>query len=222
VADDLRAAAVTSSRPRVATVVATDDRPLVRAGLRAVLSDDRIRVAAVPAPPAALEVIAHHLPSVLVLSVTATDRDPFALVATATSLHPGLRVLIITDDASVADLRTALAAGADSVVLSSVPTDELTEAVMATARGDRVVSPEVALRLASAFHDGPSAESTLSPRELDVLRLLAEGLTNSRIGDRLGLSARTVKSHVQNLLGKLGARDRTGAVAQAFRMGLLR
>ena len=81
------------------------------------------------------------------------------------------------------------------------------------------------MQLATAWHDDPRASaspSSLTPRELEVVTLLADGLTNETIGQRLGLSSRTVKTHVQNLLSKLDARDRTGAVARAFRLGLIR
>lgn len=210
---------------RVATVVATDDRPLVRAGLAAVLAGrDGITVETVCRPTEAVTAVEEYLPAVLVVSVAAQDPDPFQVVATAKALHPALHVLVITEAASVADLREGVAAGADSFVLATMELDEIADAVVATARGDRVVSPEVALQLATAWHDDPQTASptALSPRELQVLTLLAEGMTNQEIGHELGLSARTVKTHVQNLLGKLDAPDRTGAVARGFRLGIIR
>jgi DNA-binding NarL/FixJ family response regulator len=210
---------------RVATVVATDDRPLVRAGLAAALAGrDGIRVEFVCAPTEAVTAVEQNLPSVLVVSIAAHDPDPFQVVATAKALHPALHVLVITDAASVADLREGVAAGADSFVLATTELDDIADAVVATARGDRVVSPEVALQLATAWHDDPQTASpaALSPRELQVLTLLAEGMTNQEIGQELNLSARTVKTHVQNLLGKLDAPDRTGAVARGFRLGIIR
>jgi DNA-binding NarL/FixJ family response regulator len=211
---------------RVATVVATDERPLVRAGISAALdAQTDVQLEAVCRPAEAVPAIEEHLPAVLLVSIAAQDQDPFHVVATTKALHPALRVLVVTDAASVADLREGVAAGADSFVLSTIPIDELAQAVVATARGDRVVSPQVAMQLATAWHDDPSSAastSTLSPRELQVLQLLAEGMTNQQIGEELGLSARTVKTHVQNLLAKLDAPDRTGAVARAFRLGLIR
>lgn len=218
------------SRPgtasRVATVVAADARPLMRAGIAAALGDaEAVVLETVCAPDEVVAAVESHLPSVLVVSVSPHDQDPFQIVATAKALHPALHVLVITDAASVADLREGVAAGADSFVLSTMPTDELAAAVVSTARGDRVVSPEVALQLATAWHEDSSSTTTsssLSPRELQVLQLLAEGMTNQQIGDELDLSARTVKTHVQNLLAKLDAPDRTGAVAKGFRLGLIR
>lgn len=214
------------SSTRIATVVATDERPIVRAGLTVALGEQEgIQLEATCRPAEAITAVEQHLPAVLLVSVAGHDRDPFQVVATAKALHPALRVLVLTDAASVADLREGVAAGADSFLLSSTPVEEIADAVIATALGDRVVSPDVAMQLATAWHEDPSSSTSaasLSPRELQVLALLAEGLTNQQIGEQLDLSARTVKTHVQNLLTKLDAPDRTGAVARAFRLGLIR
>lgn len=211
---------------RRATVVATDPRPVVRAGLRAVLGgSDEVSLDAVCAPDEVLDAIEEHLPAVLVVSISGTESDPFQVVATAKALHPAMSVLVVTDATSVVDLREGVTAGADSFLLSDSTPDELASGVLATARGERAVSPAVAMQLASAWHEDPRARSSaqhLTPRELEVVTRLADGMTNQQIGDALGLSARTVKTHVQNVLGKLDAPDRTGAVAKAFRMGLIR
>lgn len=211
---------------RRATVVACDPRPMVRAGLQAVLRQgDEVALEAVCAPEDVLEAIERHIPSVLVVSISGTESDPFQVVATAKALHPAMTVMVITDATSVVDLREGVTAGADSFLLSDSTPDELASGVVATARGERAVSPAVAMQLASAWHEDPRARTsaqTLTPRELEVVTRLADGMTNQQIGEALGLSARTVKTHVQNVLGKLDAPDRTGAVAKAFRMGLIR
>lgn len=211
---------------RRATVVATDPRPVVRAGLRAVLAgSDEVSLDAVCAPDQVLDAIEQHLPAVLVVSISGTEDDPFQVVATAKALHPAMTVMVVTDATSVVDLREGVTAGADSFLLSDSTPDELASGVLATARGERAVSPAVAMQLASAWHEDPRTRSSaqhLTPRELEVVTRLADGMTNQQIGDALGLSARTVKTHVQNVLGKLDAPDRTGAVAKAFRLGLIR
>lgn len=211
---------------RRATVVATDPRPIVRAGLRAVLgAADDVALDAVCATDEVLDAIEQHLPAVLVVSINGTESDPFRVVATATALHPGMAVMVVTDATSVVDLREGVTAGADSFLLSDSTAEELAAGVLATARGERAVSPAVAMQLASAWHEDPRARSAtqhLTPRELEVVTRLADGMTNQQIGEALGLSARTVKTHVQNILGKLEAPDRTGAVARAFRLGLIR
>lgn len=217
---------VAGLRTRRATVVATDPRPVVRAGLQAVLgSRDEVALELVCAPEDVLAAIDEHLPAVLVVSISGGEADPFRLVATAKALHPALAVMVITDATSVVDLREGVAAGADSFLLSDATPSELADGVLATARGDRAVSPAVAMQLASAWHEDTRTRSTsqhLTPRELEVVTHLADGMTNQQIGEALGLSARTVKTHVQNVLGKLDAPDRTGAVAKAFRLGLIR
>lgn len=220
---------VTSPRgvqTRRATVVATDPRPVVRAGLRAILgSAEHVALDAVCPSEQVLEAIEEHLPAVLVVSISGTETDPFQVVATAKALHPGMAVMVITDATSVVDLREGVTAGADSFLLSESTPSELAAGVVATARGERAVSPAVAMQLASAWHEDPRSRAStqhLTPRELEVVTRLADGMTNQQIGEALGLSARTVKTHVQNVLGKLDAPDRTGAVAKAFRMGLIR
>lgn len=219
---DVRAPASTSTR--LATVVIADDRPLVRAGLRAVLSEERISIVGECRLPDVVSTIDSELPAVLVTVARENDPDPFRVVATVKALHNELRVLVIADAASVVDLREAVISGVDSFLLTDASEQDIRDAIAATARGERVVSPEVAMQLAGSWRqsgdDGGS--SPLTPRELEVLQLLAEGLTNQEVGARLGLSARTIKTHVQNLLTKLDVPDRTGAVARAFRLGLIR
>lgn len=211
---------------RRATVVATDPRPVFRAGLLAVLGgSEDVALEAVCAPDEVVEAIDEHLPAVLVVSISGNESDPFQIVATAKALHPALHVMVVTDATSVVDLREGVTAGADSFLLSDSTPEELAAGVVATARGDRAVSPAVAMQLASAWHEDPrarSAQQHLTPRELEVVTRLADGMTNQQIGEALGLSARTIKTHVQNVLGKLDAPDRTGAVAKAFRLGLIR
>lgn len=214
-----------STRTRTVVAIVADDRPLVRAGLRGVVGADAAVDLRDAVPMTGLAAaIEEHLPNVAVVAVRENDPDPFQAIATAKALHPECHVLVIADVASVIDLREAVIAGVDSFLLSDATEDDIRDGVHATARGDRVVSPAVAMQLAGSWRgEGtPSDESPLTPRELEVLQLLAEGLTNQEIGTRLDLSSRTIKTHVQNLLSKLDVPDRTGAVARAFRLGLIR
>ena len=199
-----------------------DSRPVVRAGLAAVLART------CPVAPADLDevprLIDEFAPTVLVAGLRIDDPTTFGVVAKARSTHPNLRVLVAADGATVVDLREAVIAGVDSFLLTSAPTGELREAVMRTARGERMISPSIALQLADTWRQEPpeTNASALTPRELEVLQLLTEGLTNEQIASRLGTPSRTIKTHVQHLLVKLDARDRTGAVARGFRLGLVR
>ena len=217
---DRRGASVSVSTPWRAVVC--DSRPVVRAGLAAVLAPLG------PVCDAALEdvptAVAAERTDVLVAGLRIDDADTFPVIAGRTTADPSLRVLIVADGATVIDMREAVIAGVDSFILASAPVGEIRDAASATARGDRIISPSIAMQLAGSWRTEPHASgaASLTTRELEVLQLLAEGLTNDRIGDRVGLSSRTVKTHVQNLLLKLDAADRTGAVARGFRLGLIR
>lgn len=206
------------------SVVIADDRALARAGMRAILTGrDEVAVAGAVTTAEAASAAADARADVLMLVVSEHDHDAFRVAASAKALHGGVRVVAVAEEASLLDLREAVMAGVDSFLLTSASADDLVEALIATARGERVLAPEIALQLAGSSR-GESLEdvvASITPRELEVLELLAEGLTNRQIAGRLGLSTRTVKTHVQKLLAKLDAPDRTGAVARGFRLGLL-
>lgn len=209
---------------RTVVALVADDRPMVRAGLEGVVGTGDVTLSGSVALDGIVAAVEESLPNVLVVAVRANDPDPFRVIATAKALHPELKVLAIADVASVVDLREAVIAGVDSFLLSDAGRADIRDAVAATARGERVVSPEVAMQLAGSWRGeaGGDDPSPLTPRELEVLQLLTEGLTNAEIGERLGLSSRTIKTHVQNLLAKLDVPDRTGAVARGFRLNLIR
>ncbi len=214
-----------ASRTETLTTVVADDRPLVRLGLHATAAGaEGCEVTAAATIGKLVEAVQAQRPSLLLLAVRENDPDPFRAVAAARAVHSGLRVLAIVDAASVVDLREAVVAGVDSLLLSSTPVDEIRRACTATGNGERVVSPEVAIQLAGSWRPEyeRSEPAALTARELEVLQLLAEGLTNQQVGDRLNVSPRTIKTHVQNLLSKLDTPDRTGAVARGFRLGLIR
>jgi DNA-binding NarL/FixJ family response regulator len=205
-----------------ATILVCDARPVVRAGLCAILGDAEL--VGECGLTDAVDHVTRLEPTVLVAGLRDDDPETFRVVATAKALRDDLHVLVVADGATVIDLREAVIAGVDSFLLTSAPVEELRDAVARTARGERIVSPSIAMQLAGTWRQEPrdAGASALTPRELEVLQLLAEGLTNQQVGSRLGLSARTVKTHVQNLLVKLDVPDRTGAVARAFRLGLIR
>lgn len=209
-------------RVTTATAVVVDDRPMIRAGMLAVLGEDA--VLADGELNQAAELVELHRPDVVIVMLRGDLPEPYRTIATVKALRGDVHVLALADEVTAADLREAVVAGADGFLLTKAPLPELRDAVAATARGERVVSPEVAVHLVGTWRNDADApqRAQITQRELDVLRLLAEGLTNAQAADRLGLSPRTVKTHVQNLLTKLDAPDRTGVVARAFRLGLIR
>lgn len=203
------------------TVVIADDRPVLRAGLRTALSS----VASVTADTSLSGLVATtraDRPDVLVVGVAPDDTEPFDAVARATTRHPELRVLALTDTTSVVTLRRALLAGVDSVLLTDATLAQIADAVVATAGGERVVAPGIAMALATGSQGDPSqATGGLSARELQILTLLADGLTNREVGEEFELSSRAVKTHVQRLFRGLDVSDRTAAVAEGLRQGLI-
>jgi DNA-binding NarL/FixJ family response regulator len=147
----------------------------------------------------------------------------------ATRSLPGGRVVILTSfdlDEYVVD---ALRAGASGFLLKDAPPEDLVQAVRTAAAGDALLSPAVTRRLLDAVvprlpdrRPPPRALETLTERELDVLRLLAQGLANAEIAERLVVTEATVKTHVSHVLAKLGLRDRVQAVVLAYDVGLVR
>lgn len=204
------------------TAVVAASRPLVRAGLAAITSDGAVDVAAAADPVSLVATVTEHQPDLVIVAITEADDDPYSEIARLMSIHPGCRVLALTEAASVIELREAIVAGVQSLLLADVTVSELQDAIAATADGTRVLAPEVAIQLAGSWATEPAnGEAQLTARELQVLQHLAEGMTNAQVAAELDLSPRTVKTHVQNLLVKLDTPDRTGAVAQGFRRGLI-
>ena len=194
----------------------------MRAGIEALLSASS---ALAVVETCSVEEVRDHVgrarPDVVVLALSAGH--PEALEAAAKlKADDVVRVLLLVDRITAGELRDAVVAGVDGILVTTAHADELPRAVAATARGERVISPEIAMDLVGSRRGNGRTGGDLTPRELEVLPLLAEGLTNHAIAEQLALSPRTVKTHVQNLLAKLGVADRTGAVARAFRLGLIR
>jgi DNA-binding NarL/FixJ family response regulator len=145
--------------------------------------------------------------------------DGSVLTARIKQRHPDVRVLIFTASLDPAQVRRAAGSAADGILLKSIPIDYLVAAIRDVANGRRVVGRDLSGVLAAASDE--SAIPQLSERELEVLGLLAKGMTNKDVARELFISQATVKSHVENILRKLGAADRAGAVAEGFRRRLI-
>lgn len=200
-------------------VVVADDHPVILGGLVAVLqSDPRIRVVATAADGTELvEKAREHAPDVIVSDL----RMPGTSGANATRqigrLPQPPHVLILTTYDSPGDVLSAFEAGASGYLLKAAQPSEIIAAVHAVARGERAVSPAVAKRLVES-----SGREQLTARELQVLERMRAGGTNAGIGADLGIGPATVKTYVERIFDKLGVRDRTSAVAEGIRQGLLR
>jgi DNA-binding NarL/FixJ family response regulator len=208
-------------------VVIADDQPMMRAGFKAVLeATGGIEVVAEAGTgEEAVLAARRHDPDVVLMDIRMPGLDGIE----ATRRLPGHRVLILTTFGLDEYIIEALRAGASGFLLKDAPTQEVIDAVHAVAAGDAVLAPavtrqlldQVGRRLPAAMSRAPEALRELTDREQQVLRMLAIGLSNAEIAEALVLSEATVKTHVSNLLGKLGLRDRVQAVIYAYESGLI-
>jgi DNA-binding NarL/FixJ family response regulator len=217
------------------TVLLVDDQALMRVGFRLVLeSEPDLEVVGEAADGrVALDQVAALAPDVVLMDVRMPGVDGIEATRRVVAEHPGSRVLVLTtfdvDDLAFAALR----AGASGFLLKSARPDELVDAVRTVAAGTAVVAPRVLRRMLDLFAphlpvtgatdagDGRDPRLRgLTPRELDVLHLIAGGASNAEIAVALVVSETTVKSHVGNVFAKLGARDRVQAVILAYECGI--
>jgi DNA-binding NarL/FixJ family response regulator len=206
-------------------VLLVDDDALVRVGLRTILdAEDDITVVAEGADGAEVPpLVARHRPDVVLMDVRMPDVD--GIQATrhllATAADPP-RVIVVTTFENDDYVYDALRAGASGFLLKRARPDEVVEAVRVVTRGDSLLFPAAIRRLVAARGGTVSrATARLTEREAEVLRLMAAGLSNAEIATELILGVETVKTHVGNVLGKLGARDRVQAVITAYETGFV-
>lgn len=212
-------------------VLLADDQSLVREGFRALIEreTDMSVVAEAGDGAQAVQLVRQYHPEVVLMDIRMPGMD--GLQATAALLAadaPTTRVLMLTTFDQDDYLYQALRAGASGFLLKDVRHTELISAIRTVAAGDALLAPAITRRLIENFcrrpppaaAGTPPALSALTPRELDILRLIAEGLSNNEIGQRLFLSESTIKTHVGRVLTKIAARDRVQAVVFAYETGL--
>jgi DNA-binding NarL/FixJ family response regulator len=206
----------------VIRIVVVDDHPVVRDGLRGMLDGqpDLEVVGEAGDGREALAQVARHLPDVVLVDLRMPVLDGVATIAELARAHPGVRALVLTTYDADHDIVRALEAGAVGCLLKDVPREELFRAVRAAARGEPVLAPAVTARLLGRMR-APAAVPP-SERELEVLALVARGMTNRAVARALAISEATVKTHLVHVFGKLGVDDRTAAVTAALERGLLR
>jgi len=199
-------------------VLCVDDHPLVRKGIASLISTEADMVLAGEASTGheAMELFRRFEPDVTLMDLRLPDLDGVTLTRMIREEFPEARILALTSYDGDQDIYAAIEAGVRGYLLKEVVHTEVLRAIRAVHAGKRVLPPDVLERLSEHF-----PQIALTPREVEVLAFVAQGFANKDIASRLGTASGTIKMHVQNILGKLGASDRTHAVTIAIQRGIL-
>jgi DNA-binding NarL/FixJ family response regulator len=217
-----------NGRARICALV-VDDHDLFRTGLASLLgAQEDIEVLAQASGGRAGVRLAHELrPDVVLMDLRMPDLDGVEATRAIVDRNPAARVIVLTVASEEGDVAAAVLAGACGYLVKDAPIDDVVVAVRAAAAGESWLSPRAAAGLLERMrreHIDPAPEpdggEQLSPRELDVLRLVARGLENSEIAAELGISPRTAKNHLSSILAKLGISNRIQAAIYAVRRGI--
>lgn len=230
--DEGRADARTGTTPPPLRIVLADDERMVRTALRAILgAEPDMEVVGEAATGAeAVPLIRELRPDIVLMDVRMPEIDGIrATEQVLTGMAEPPRIIVVTTFENDAYVYDALRAGASGFLLKRAGVEDLVQAVRMVARSDSLLFPAAVRELAARYAGARAARESaralrarLSDREADVLRLMAKGLTNAEIADRLTVGPATVKTHVAGVLAKLGVRDRTQAVIAAYESGFVR
>lgn len=207
--------------PTALRLVLVDDHPVVRQGLRGMLeAEPDLAVVGEAGSGAEAVALARAVrPDVVLMDLRMPGMDGATATERILADSPDSRVVVLTTYETDADILRAVEAGAAGYLLKDASAVDLAAAVRAAARGETVLAPSVATRLVSRLRN-PGGSAPLSARELQVLRLVARGLTNQEIGRELFIGEATVKTHLLRSFAKLEVSDRTAAVTTALQRGL--
>lgn len=205
-----------SNQDQTISVMIADDHPVLRSGIAAVLScDPRFSIVAEASDgDLAVELYQRHRPDITLMDLQMPGLDGIAATMRIRSLNPEARIIILTTYGGDVQVARGLKAGASGYLLKNTARMDLGNYIVSVHAGKRSLSPQLASNLVNCFRG-----DALSKREIEVLRHVAEGYSNRRVGDQLGLSEDTIKAHMKTILQKLDARDRTHAVTIALRRG---
>ncbi|HEV2237855.1 MAG TPA: response regulator transcription factor [Ktedonobacterales bacterium] len=213
--------------PQFISLLIVDDHQLVRWGVRTFLATqaDIAVVGEAGSGEAAVRLAEELAPDVALMDLVMPEMDGVATTRALKRVSPRTQVIVLTSYHEDEHILPAILAGALSYLLKDVGAAELADAIRKAARGEAVMHPRVAARVVQTLQEGPqptlAPAAGLSEREFEVLRLIAEGLGNAEIAERLVISEHTVKSHVSNILSKLHLADRTQAAIYAWREGVV-
>ncbi len=206
------------SAPAPIRVLTVDDHPLLREGVTAMIKSQRDMelVAEASTAKEGLEQFRRHRPDITLMDLRLPDMNGVDAMAAIRTEFPDARIIVLTTFEGDVEIQRALEAGARGYLLKSMPPKELLEGIRQVHAGKKKIPPEIVAQLAEHLSD-----ETLTAREVEVLRQVAGGNRNRDIAERLFISEETVKVHVKHVMEKLGASDRTEAVAIAIRRGII-
>jgi DNA-binding NarL/FixJ family response regulator len=206
------------NEPAKIRVLGVDDHPLVREGLAALINaqTDMCVVGQGSTGHEAIKLFRELQPDVALMDVRLPDMSGIDAMITILSGSPQARVIMVTSSEGDVEMERALEGGAKGYILKSMPPREVLEAIRKVHAGKKAIPPEIAAQLADHMSD-----ETLTAREIEILQLVAEGNRNRDVADRLFISEGTVKVHMQHIMDKLGASDRTQAITIAVRRGII-
>jgi DNA-binding NarL/FixJ family response regulator len=199
-------------------ILCVDDHPLVRKGIAAILANEKDMklIAEAGSGTEAVEAFRQFHPDVTLMDLRMPGMDGIEATKEIRKIDSEAKIIALTSYDGDQEIYRALEAGVRGYILKESVHTEIVRAIRVVQSGKRLMPPEVAERLSEHF-----PQVALTPREIEVLQHVAKGLGNKEIGVRLGTAAGTVKMHLQNILSKLGASDRTHAVTLAIRRGII-
>lgn len=211
------------------SLLLVDDHDVVRQGVRAFLeaSQEFVVVGEAESGATAVKLAAEKIPDVVLMDLLMPDMDGVEATRQIKKLSPRTQIVVLTSHHDDAYIFPALRAGAISYLLKSVKMEALAEAVRRAARGEATLDPQVATRVIKEFQgtrqlNDSNAFMELTDREMEILKLIAQGMSNPELTAHLVISEHTVKGHVSNILSKLHLADRTQAAIFAWREGIVR
>jgi DNA-binding NarL/FixJ family response regulator len=206
------------SSPNLIRILTVDDHPLLRKGIAALVNGepDLKLVAEAANGNEAIDAFRSHRPDVTLMDLQMPEVDGLDAIDRIRSEFPEARIIVLTTYSGDTQVLRALKAGARGYILKGHVHKELLDAIRAVHAGHKRIPPEIAAQLADHATD-----DALTEREIDVLRLIAAGNANKRIADQLSIGEATVKSHISNILSKLGANDRSHAVTIGLKRGII-